>query len=508
MAMLFITHDLNVVRRIADDVIVMQQGRDRRGRAGRPRCSPTRSIPIRGRCSPPSRRATPPPRRSERADDREHGQSQSLVPDPARPLPPHRRARQGGRRRVARGARGPDARRRRRIRLRQDDARPRDAEADPLRRARSPIAGARSTGSTPRQMRPLRRDMQIVFQDPFGSLSPRMSVAEIVEEGLIAQRTPAQRGASGATRRRARARRHRARSRRRWTATRTNSPAASASASPSPARWRSIRNSSCSTSRPRRSTCRSRRRSSISCANCRSGAQLAYLFISHDLKVVRALASEIIVMRRGKVVESGAARAVFAAPQSDYTRALFAAAFSNEATLTAPSASEERQHGARDPHRPQFGRLRRRGGRRAYGDEGADTLGHIAEACALGRGNRDGLRRGPLSLPSLDALGLGHAMRGFDRPRAAGLRDERPARTVGLRRRDLARQGHALGPLGDRRHAGRFRLGLFSRTDPRLPGVAHRGADRGRRAPRHSRQPPRLGHDDHRGASARSTCGR
>jgi microcin C transport system ATP-binding protein len=58
---------------------------------------------------------------------------------------------------------------------------------------------------------------------------------------------------------------------------------------------------------------------------------LAYLFISHDLKVVRALASEIIVMRHGKVVESGAAAEVFAAPKSDYTRALFAAAFNIEA---------------------------------------------------------------------------------------------------------------------------------------------------------------------------------
>jgi phosphopentomutase len=47
---------------------------------------------------------------------------------------------------------------------------------------------------------------------------------------------------------------------------------------------------------------------------------------------------------------------------------------------------------------------------KAYGDEGSDTLGHIAEACALGRGNRDGLRRGPLRLPRLDALGLGLAM--------------------------------------------------------------------------------------------------
>ena len=57
---------------------------------------------------------------------------------------------------------------------------------------------------------------------------------------------------------------------------------------------------------------------------------LAYLFISHDLKVVRALASEIIVMRRGKVVESGVARDIFAAPREDYTKALFAAAFSIE----------------------------------------------------------------------------------------------------------------------------------------------------------------------------------
>ena len=62
---------------------------------------------------------------------------------------------------------------------------------------------------------------------------------------------------------------------------------------------------------------------------------LAYLFISHDLKVVRALASEIIVMRHGKVIESGSAAEVFAAPQSDYTKALFAAAFNIEAASAA-----------------------------------------------------------------------------------------------------------------------------------------------------------------------------
>ena len=62
--------------------------------------------------------------------------------------------------------------------------------------------------------------------------------------------------------------------------------------------------------------------------------QLAYLFISHDLRVVRALASAIIVMRRGVVVERGDAKTVFAAPRSEYTRALFAAAFANEAAPT------------------------------------------------------------------------------------------------------------------------------------------------------------------------------
>jgi ABC-type proline/glycine betaine transport system ATPase subunit len=54
---------------------------------------------------------------------------------------------------------------------------------------------------------------------------------------------------------------------------------------------------------------------------------LAYLFISHDLKVVRALANDIVVMRDGKVVEKGTAEQIFDSPKSDYTKALMAAAF-------------------------------------------------------------------------------------------------------------------------------------------------------------------------------------
>ena len=114
--------------------------------------------------------------------------------------------------------------------------------------------GSTIAGLTFRQMRPFRRHMQIVFQDPYGSLSPRMSVSDIIEEGLwvhhpkLAPSEREQRVIAGAARRRAR-------SRRRASATRTNSPAASASASRSPAPSCWSRHSSCSTSRPARSTC-------------------------------------------------------------------------------------------------------------------------------------------------------------------------------------------------------------------------------------------------------------
>jgi microcin C transport system ATP-binding protein len=176
-----------------------------------------------------------------------------------------------------------------------------------------------------KQMRPLRREMQIVFQDPFGSLSPRMSVAEIVAEGLAIHEpslSPVERDArvvealgevgldpetrfryphefSGGQRQRiaiARAM--------------VLKPRFVMLDEPTSALDMSVQAQVVDLLR-----------------DLQARYSLAYLFISHDLKVVRALANEVIVMRNGKVVEHGAAQQIFEAPQSDYTRALISAAF-------------------------------------------------------------------------------------------------------------------------------------------------------------------------------------
>jgi microcin C transport system ATP-binding protein len=102
-----------------------------------------------------------------------------------------------------------------------------------------------------------------------------------------------------------------------------NSPAASASAWRSPAPSCSNQNSSSSTSRPRRIIDLLR--------DLQARHKLAYLFISHDLKVVRAISDQVIVMRDGKVVEQGAAAQIFDQPKEAYTKALMAAAFDLEA---------------------------------------------------------------------------------------------------------------------------------------------------------------------------------
>ncbi len=181
-----------------------------------------------------------------------------------------------------------------------------------------------------RQMRPYRHDLQVVFQDPYGSLSPRMSVAEIIEEGLRIHEpglSADERDAmvvdvlkevdldpesrfryphefSGGQRQRiaiARAM--------------VLKPRFVMLDEPTSALDMSVQAQVVDLLR-----------------DLQKRHNLAYLFISHDLKVVRALANEVIVMRAGKVVEAGPAEQIFDAPQTDYTRALIAAAFNIEAT--------------------------------------------------------------------------------------------------------------------------------------------------------------------------------
>jgi microcin C transport system ATP-binding protein len=176
-----------------------------------------------------------------------------------------------------------------------------------------------------KEMRPFRRDMQIVFQDPYGSLSPRMSVSDIIEEGLGVhqpQLTTAQReqrviaaltdvGLDPETRFRY-PHEFSGGQRQRIAVARAIvlEPTFVVMDEPTSALDMLIQSQIVDLLR-----------------DLQKRRNLTYLFISHDLRVVSALASRLIVMRNGKIVEEGAAVDIFKRPQSDYTRALFAAAF-------------------------------------------------------------------------------------------------------------------------------------------------------------------------------------
>ena len=187
------------------------------------------------------------------------------------------------------------------------------------------FAGRDISRLSERRIRPLRREMQIVFQDPYSSLSPRLSVAQIVEEGLRVHSL----AASPAERRRL-----------------IETALAEVGLDPRIAdRY------------PHEFSGGQRQRIAIARAlvlkprlvvldeptsaldmsvqaqivellrELQSRRGLAYLFISHDLRVIRALAHEILVMKDGRIVESGSTERIMTAPEHPYTRALMAAAF-------------------------------------------------------------------------------------------------------------------------------------------------------------------------------------
>ena len=184
-------------------------------------------------------------------------------------------------------------------------------------------------GLKAKALRPLRRQMQVVFQDPYGSLAPRLSVHQIIEAGLKIH----QPALSAADRRREVGRvlvdvgldpdaqdryphEFSGGQRQRVAIARAIvlNPALVVLDEPTSALDVSVQAQIVDLLR-----------------DLQRRHDLAYLFISHDLKVVRALAHELIVMKDGVIVEQGEAAQVFDAPKTDYTKALMAAAFELEA---------------------------------------------------------------------------------------------------------------------------------------------------------------------------------
>lgn len=327
MAMLFITHDLGIVRKIADDVCVMQRGRI------------VESGPVGSIFSHPSHIYTKTLLAAEPKGEAIATKPDASVVLRAEDMRVWFPIKRGFMRKTIGHVKAVDGIS---LQLREGQTLGIVGESGSgkttlglalikLIRSQGLIEfkGARIDPLNAAQMRPLRGDMQIVFQDPFGSLSPRMSIADIVGEGLTIQRPNIN-----------------------YEERREYVAQALADTGLDPQAMDRYPHEFSGGQRQRIAIARAmvleprfvvldEPTSALDMSvqaqivdllrDLQRRRNLAYVFISHDLKVVRALANDLIVMRQGRIVESGPASEIFEHPRHDYTKALFAAAFNIEA---------------------------------------------------------------------------------------------------------------------------------------------------------------------------------
>ena len=327
LALLLISHDLAIVRRYADRVCVMKSGRvveagDVRSVFGAPRHPYTRML----LAAEPSGEPRPVP------DDAE-------VLMEARSLRVHFPIRRGLLRRTIGQVRAVDGlditvRAGETVGLVGESGSGKSTTGYALLRLQAAEGSIRFRGQDlaaldKRALRRLRAGMQIVFQDPFGSLSPRLTVGEIVAEGLSVHAPALSRAERDARLAAALAE--------------VDLPPDSAGRYPhefsggqrqriAVARAMVLKPRFVVLDEPTSALDMSVQAQIVDLLRrLQQDHALGYLFISHDLRVVRALAHRVVVLRQGVVVEEGEAGQVFARPRHEYTRALMAAAFALEA---------------------------------------------------------------------------------------------------------------------------------------------------------------------------------
>ncbi|MBP0441216.1 ABC transporter ATP-binding protein [Tianweitania sediminis] len=330
MAIVFITHDLGIVRRLADRVYVMKTGEVvEQGETGPLFAAPTHPYTrMLLEAEPTGRKAPPNPEAPRLLSGRDIGVHFSLGRS------------WGGEEALLKAVDGVSVtlRRKQTIGIVGESGSGKSTLGRALLRL-LPASGSLEfknqdiSHADRARMRPLRRQLQLVFQDPFGSLSPRMTVGQVITEGLIVHekdlsKSERDRRAIAAMRevgldpamRNRYPHEFSGGQRQRIAIARALilKPEVMVLDEPTSALDRSVQKQIVDLLR-----------------DLQEAHDLSYIFISHDLAVVRAMADYIIVMRHGQIVEEGPAEEIFEAPRAAYTQALLAAAVDNRRFRTA-----------------------------------------------------------------------------------------------------------------------------------------------------------------------------